>query len=346
MKIRSAQLNDSIAKAGKSIYAYLFFGNDLGAVRDAAGQVIAFLNKQNPDLQVDTLPGDTLKENPNLLAEEGASASLFAAPRVLWIKNPADNLLNELDGYLTKANADTPVLVITSDTFNTKSKTVNLINDSPSAVALGCYLQEGAELRQTIADTLKSGGFIIVPEALAFLCESLGADKGATLSELSKLMLYKGDEKQITLDDVKACFAGSAPASMDELLMAALSGNASLAQKKMTLLIEEGTTSVAIIRSFLMKINQLLRVQGWIAEGLRADEAIKKTPPYISFKYVDLWKQIVLSWPVVFTIEAQRMAIEAEKNSKSGLPDNLVLARFMASICQAGKKFCKLNRSF
>ena len=253
-------------------------------------------------------------------------------------------MLDEIDSFLANTNSQTPVLIITSDTFNTKSKTVSLINDLPNAAALGCYLQEGAELKQTIFETLKNAGYTISVDGLSFLCESLGADKGATLSELDKLMLYKGSEKQIGLEDVRACFAGSAPTSMDELLMSALSGDAKIAQKKMLLLLEEGTSCVAIIRSFLLKINQLLRVQGFMEQGFNADEAIKKTPPFISFKYASLWKQIVLSWPLQFTIEAQKMTIEAEKNSKSGLPDQLVLTRFLASLCQGGRKFCRFGR--
>lgn len=344
MKLKTYQLNDYVAKAGKTVFGYLFYGVDLGAVRNCAEQVIAALRKQDSSLEVNTLTQEALKENPHLLVEEGASSSLFASKRVLWLKNPSDNMLDEIDKYLTNATSDSPVLILTSDSFNTKSKTVSLMNDLPNAVALGCYLQEGNELRQTISDTLRANGYTISPDALTFLCESLGADKGATLSELDKLMLYKGDEKQISLNDATACFAGSAPTSMDELLMSALSGDAKTAQKKMMLLLEEGTSCVAIIRSFLLKINQLLKVQGFMEQGLNADDAIKKTPPFIPFKYATLWKQIVLAWPMQFTIEAQRMTIEAEKNSKSGLPDVLVLTRFLASLCQGGKKFCRFGR--
>ena len=344
MKLKSGQLGDSISKAGKNIFAYLFYGSDLGAIQDNAQKVITAQRKKDENLEVNILSTEALKENSALLNEETASESLFSSSRVLWLKNPPDTLLNELDSFLTNAKADTPILIITSDSFNTKSKTVNLINESPVAAALGCYLQEGAELRQTIQSILSENGFSISPDAMAFLTDSLGADKGATLSELSKLMLYKGSEKQISLTDVQACFAGSAPTSIDELLMSALSGDSKTAHKKMTLLLEEGTTCVAIIRAFLMKINQLLRVQGWIAQGSNADDAIKRTPPFIPFKYTLLWKQIVLSWPVTFTIEAQKLTIDAEKNSKSGLPDKLVLERFIASICQAGKKFCRLHR--
>ncbi|MBE6449317.1 MAG: DNA polymerase III subunit delta [Alphaproteobacteria bacterium] len=341
MKLKAYQLDDSIAKAGKSVFAFLFYGADLGAIRHGADQVISFIKRQDTQADVIILTAESLKENPYRLNEEGASNSLFASKRILWLKNPPDNLLDQLDAYISNANSDTPVLIITSDSFNTKSKTVTLINDLPNACALGFYLEEGAQLRQTISQTLQNNGFTILPEALSFLMESLGADKGATLSELDKLMLYKGDDKKITLDDVMACFAGFAPTSMEELLMSALSGDAMLAQKKMMLLLEEGTSCVAIIRSFLLKINQLLRVQAWMEAGLKADEAIKKTPPFISFKYADLWKKIVLSWPVNFTVEAQKMTIEAEKNSKSGLPDELVLTRFLASLCQGGKKFCR-----
>ena len=344
MKLKPYQLNDSLAKVGKSIFGLLFYGSDIGAVRHSAEQAIAFLREQDSSLDVNILTSEALKENPALLADEGASSSLFSSKRVLWLKNPPDNMLDEIDVYLIKANSDTPILIITSDSFNTKSKTVSLMNDLPNAVALGCYLQEGNELRQTISDTLRARGFTIGSDALSFLCDSLGVDKGATLSELDKLMLYKGSEKQVNLPDVVACFAGSAPTSMEELLMLALSGDVHAAQKKMTLLLEEGTSCVAIVRSFLMKINQLLKVQGLMEQGLNVDEAIKKTPPFISFKYAPLWKQIVLSWPLQFTIEAQKMTIEAERDSKSGLPDVLVLNRYLASLCQGGRKFCRFGR--
>ena len=127
MKIKTGQLNDYILKASKSVYAYLFYGSDLGAVRDNANQIIAALKKKDANLEVDVLTADLLKENPARLKEDAASESLFASKRVLWLKNPPDNLLNELDDYLTNASPDTPVLIITSDAFNTKSKTVNLI---------------------------------------------------------------------------------------------------------------------------------------------------------------------------------------------------------------------------
>ena len=113
MKLKSYQLNDYIPKAGKSMFGYLFYGSDAGAVRHSAEQLISFLRKQEISLDVNVLSADVLKENPNLLAEEGASSSLFASKRVLWLKNPADNMLEEIDSYLIKANSDTPILIIT-----------------------------------------------------------------------------------------------------------------------------------------------------------------------------------------------------------------------------------------
>ena len=178
MKLRANQLTDTISKAGKSVFAYLFYGADLGAIRHGADEVISFIKKQDAQTDVVILTSEALKENPYRLKEEGASNSLFASKRVLWLKNPSDNLLDELDEYLTNSTADTPVLIITSDSFNTKSKTVTLFNDLPNACALGFYLEEGAQLRQTISQNLQNNGFTILPEALSFLMESLGADKG------------------------------------------------------------------------------------------------------------------------------------------------------------------------
>ena len=206
---------------------------------------------------------------------------------------------------------------------------------------MGCYVQEGADLRATITSVLQGQGFLIEPDAVQFLCESLGADKGATLSELDKLMLYKGNEKRICLEDVAACFAGSAVATSDDLWAFSLTGNLDKAQKKMNWLLAEGATAVSIIRIFLYKFQQLIRVQALIADGTNTDDAIKKVPPFIPFKYATTWRQIVLSWQPNFVKEAFYLTMEAEKNAKSGLPEQLVLKRFIGSLSQAGKKFCK-----
>lgn len=342
MKIKSGQLKDYFQKAGKTVFCFLFYGSDLGAVNDCALQVLNFLKSQKTPVEDVILTSDSFKENPTRLSEEVASSSLFCSKKIIWIKNPSDSLLNELNDYLEKADENTPVLIVTSDSFNTKSKTVALINDSPNAVALGCYIQEGADLRATISEQLQKDGFLIEPEAVRFLCDSLGADKGATLSELNKLKLYKGDDKRITLSDAEACFAGSAVASSDDLWAFVLTGQLDKAQKKMILLLEEGASAVSIIRVFLNKFQQLIRVQGLMANGMNTDEAIKKVPPFIPFKYANTWRQIVLSWSSAAVKEAFYRTIEAEKNAKSGLPDQLLLKRFIGSLAQAGKKFCKM----
>ena len=260
---------------------------------------------------------------------------------MIWLKNPPDSLLNEINDYLENATENTPVLIITSDSFNTKSKTVNLINGSGVAVALGCYVQEGDNLRDTITGILQKNGFLIEPDATRLLCESLGADKGATLSELDKLMLYKGADKRITAMDVEASIAGSAVASSDDLWAFTLTGQLAKAQKKMNLLLEEGNAAVSIIRVLLYKLQQLMRVQAFIANGVSVDDAIKKGSAFIPFQYADVWKKIVQSWKPDDTQEAFFLTIEVEKNAKSGLNDQLVLKRFIGSLSQAGKKFCR-----
>lgn len=341
MKIKASQLSDNVNFAGSKVFGFLFFGSDFGASMDFAQKTIAAIKTKQKNCEVQTILPEQIKEDAGVLRNEVASVSLFSASKIIWLKSPPDSFVGELEWYFEYDALQKPVLIVSSDSFNTKSKTVALFNDEKNAVALASYLQEAADLRQTITDVIRQNGYVLQADALSFLQESLGADKGATLSELDKLMLYKGNEdKQITLQDAKACFAGSAPASMDELLMAALTGQAMLAQKKLTLLLQDGTTVVAILRSFLGKVNQLIRVQGYIAEGFSADEAIKKVPPFISFKQLPQWKQVVLSWSTKAAVEALKMTIEAEKNTRSNLPDVLILRRYVASMTQAGKKFC------
>ena len=76
MKIKAGQLNDSISKASKNVYAFLFYGSDFGAIRDSANQVISALQKKDANTEVSVLNADSFKENPAVLSEESASISV------------------------------------------------------------------------------------------------------------------------------------------------------------------------------------------------------------------------------------------------------------------------------
>lgn len=337
MKIKAGQLKALASDLTSSFKAFLIYGTDTGAIDEAAGRIQKMLADQKP-LAVTDLTVDRLRETPTLFWDEVGALSMFGDRRLIRFKNPSDTFVKEMEAYLNADTGDAFVLM-TADNLNTKSALVKLADGADRMGSLGCYPQEENDVRATIAGILSENGFIVAPEALVYLAQNLGADKGITLSEIQKLMLFMGDEKQVTLAHAEAAVGNGSAVSVDDLIMHVLSGQAGPAQRDFELLLQEGTASAQLTRAFVMKLNQLLIVLSKMKKGEPVDTAIRGTPPFIPFKYGALWKRIVLSWPESYAMEALDLMLTAEKNVKSGLPADLVCNRALTGLTAAGKKF-------
>lgn len=337
MKVKAGQLKALAPEISSSFKAFLIYGTDVGAIDETAARIQKMLSDKKP-LAVTELTVERLRETPTLFWDEVGALSMFGDRHLIRMKNPTDTFAKELETYLSSDTGDVFVL-ITADNLNTKSALVKLCDSAVGVGALGCYPQEESDIRTTISGILSENGFVIAPEALTFLSQNLGADKGITLSEIDKLMLYMGDEKQVSLADAEAVIGNGSAVSMDDLMMHVLSGQASLAQKDFDLLQQEGVAAAQITRAFVLKINQLLLVLSKMKKGEPVDTAIRGTPPFIPFKYSSLWKRIVLSWPESYTMDALNIMLTAEKETKIGLPADLICNRALTSLTAAGKKF-------
>lgn len=339
MKLKAGQIKSLASQISKNYKGFLIYGTDVGTIQETARNILRLLGAQ---VSVTDITADRLKETPTLFWDEVTAISMFGDRHVIRFKNPSDTFAKEIDAFLTQDTGDTFVLM-TADNLNTKSALVKACDAAEAIGCIGCYPQEEQDIRQTIQQILSENGYLIAPDALAFLSTSLGSDKGVTLSEIDKLMLYMGTEKQVTLAHAEASIGNGSAVSIDDLIMSALSGKPASVQKNYQLLLQEGTQPVAITRSFISKLNQLILVLSKIKKGEAVDSAIRATPPFIPFKYNNLWKKIVLSWPENSAYEALFIMLDAEKNCKTGLPAELICNRALTSLTQAGKKFLNLR---
>ena len=64
-----------------------------------------------------------------------------------------------------------------------------------------CYADTEEDLERLVEGAAKAQGFTVEEDALGWIVERLGGDRGQTRSEVDKLLLYKADDasKTITL---------------------------------------------------------------------------------------------------------------------------------------------------
>src|SRR5258708_33373583 len=83
------------------------------------------------------------------------------------------------------------------------------------------------ELERLVEAAAKAQGLSVDPDALAWIVERLGGDRGQTRSEIEKLLLYKaGDSaKTVTMDDALAVLGDTAAYGLRGVIRAPFSGN-------------------------------------------------------------------------------------------------------------------------
>src|SRR5258708_24300708 len=83
------------------------------------------------------------------------------------------------------------------------------------------------EGERLVEGAAKAQGLSVDPDALEWIVERLGGDRGQTRSEIDKLLLYKtGDDgKTVTMDDALAVLGDTAAIGIDDVVGATCDRN-------------------------------------------------------------------------------------------------------------------------
>jgi len=203
----------------------LLYGPDRGLVSERAK---AFAEKTGVPLDdpfsVVRLDAAEADQQGRLL-DEAHTIPMFAARRLLWLRNVAaqKNIADDVKALCAAPPADAIVLIEAGDL----KKGVGLraaVESSPAAIALPCYSDESRDLDQLIDQVLGEQSIRIGLDARATLKRSLGGDRLASRGELQKLALYAADKGEVDIEDVRLLTGDVSDQSLDDAIDAALEG--------------------------------------------------------------------------------------------------------------------------
>ena len=227
----------------------LIYGPNEGLVRATRQALIARWGSKDP-FQQTVLTSEQLASSPQSLVREAATLSLGGQERLLIVdeaQGPAAEACGAaLQAYLDRPEPTGARVIVTCGALSPRSKVRRAVEQAPSAAALPCY---GDAPKDSLALTrrhLGAHGITAQDDALAFLAQRLGADRGVALRELEKLVLYMGDDTQVTVPHVQACCEGSG-GRLDMLMDAVGLGQLSRAERLFTALWGAGETAVGIL---------------------------------------------------------------------------------------------------
>jgi DNA polymerase-3 subunit delta len=328
MKVKPAHAERFAAKPDPCVRAVLVYGPDRGLVRERVGKLIHTVVADPEDpFRVAELSGDQVKKEPAVLADEAAAMAFGGGQRVVIVRAPGEDTADTFRKFLADPAGDALVVVEAGD-LDGRSKLRAAFEKADKGAALPCYRDEGRDLAGLIQETLKSHGLSVSREALDYLNQHLGADRGVTRSELQKLALYKGGG-EVQVEDARSCVGDSAALSLDDVAHAVADGDLAELERAFDRALAEGANPIQPLRATANHFKRLHQV----ADARDVTQAMEKLRPPVFWKLKPRLTAQAKAWSPASLGEALDSLLEAEARCKStGMPVESVAARELMRI--------------
>lgn len=344
MKLKPRDIDAFIRKPDPAAQAILLYGPDQGLVQERTRLLIkTVLDDVNDPFRLADLSEADLKSDPARLADEAAAISMMGGRRVVRVRGGGDTLSKTFKAFLDAPLGDA-LVVISAGELTPRSSLRKTFEDAKNAAAIPCYADDAGTLEAVIRAKLGEAGLKIGPEATAYLLAHLGGDRGVTLQELDKLVLYKGPgaEGAVTLDDVQACIGDTAAMSIDEVVDSALGGDLPALDRALIKAREADTHPVQLLNAVIRHTQQLHLLTGEAEAGAPRDGLTRMIRPPLHFKREAAVKRQINLWTRARLDRALQLLEEADRQCKTtGLPEWAVCAQALFRIGQgarAGRK--------
>lgn len=274
MKIQANKVDDFIKNIDNKIRGVLIYGPDEGLVLIRKNEI---LQKLLPDyknsLSLITISNATIKDKPNIINNEYNSSSLFGSDKKILLIEDAENSISKiLEEIFSKTQNSENFVIITAGDLDSKSTLKRFAEYNQYFASLPCYKDDINAIMQIINLKLRKEGFKYNADVVKYLTESFGGNRLIILSELDKLIIYKDTDKNLTIDDVKACIQDNSEGNINDFVNNLASLNLEKAYKELQNLYSEGIFPVAIIRTAIAYFIKLQLYKYQIQMGITFEE--------------------------------------------------------------------------
>lgn len=338
MKIETRDIPAFLKSGPRSQRAVLLYGPDEGKVRDWAKTLVTATLGTNPDpMNIVELNGKQIDDDPARLQDEMCSMSLLGGDRIVLLRTPERSTTNVIKDALENAVATTKLIILAED-LGKDSALRSFAEKSPHVATLAAYADEGAQLGQVIRDTLTAANVRVSPEAMQHLLAHLGNNRAVTRSELEKILLYLGAEKELSLATAQLLVGENTEVAMQDVAMAVAGGEMRRIPPLLRRLWLEGEAPVAVVRSTLRYFQKLHGLQSQIATGVSEEAALRSSRTF--FKHVPLLKRHLGRWPLAKLLSALERLHGCERDLKGVIPiaPELLAARILMGVASSGTR--------
>lgn len=341
MKIEPRQVEAFLKKPDATIRGIVVYGNDDGLVAERAVALARTVCEDLKDpFRVVDIAGDVLKGDPARLADEFGAMSLMGGRRVVRVRPAGEEVVAAVENLVAAAAGDA-LVVIEGGNLTPRSGLRTLAESEPCLAALPCYMDNESALQALVESAARTRGLTVDPDALDWIVERLGGDRGQSRSEIDKLLLYKeGDgTRVVSLDDALAVLGDTAAIGIDEVVAATFDGELATLDRALDRVFAEGGNAVQLVRALQRHVDQLHVVASHAAASGNLEAAMFKARALPRGGPVRMrFGRHLQSWPLPRLSAALRTILDAEIDCKStGLPDKAIARRLCLRLASAAQ---------
>ncbi len=283
MKMKATEISSGLKKPPLPP-AILLYGQEQGLIAKQVEQLqkLVIKDESAADFDAETFFAENLDEERFINACQGFP---FLSKTKFLLKE-ADKIANDakktLLNYLKKPSAST-LLVVQSANLEAKNTLRKGFETSKTAWIIPYYPLEGNKLGAWIQQYLQKNGYKVDRDALQHLSQRLNGDTSAAASELDKLQLFVGENRQITLKEVFAVVGETVQHSVFGLASAISKGETKKALHILDRLLDGGEEPLAMIGVITLRMRRIIQGQALLNEG--------ENPKSISRKLQIFWKE-------------------------------------------------------
>jgi DNA polymerase III subunit delta len=317
----------------------LLHGDDDGLIRHYAATLVRSVAGTPPGSPSDPFRVAEL-DGPARLEEEASALSLSGGRRVVRLREATDAAAGPVRAILDRPAGATrdireTLVVLEAAALSARSKLRSLVELAPNAAAIGCYPDEGKGLQQMIRETLGAAGIVAERDAVEWLGSQLGADRGTTLQELEKLVVFVGRERRLDLTQATACVGDVAGLSLEDALFAMSEGDVTAADRALDRAMLEGTAPVGVLRAALMHLQRLHRMRLAVERGVSIAEAVRSARPPLFYRRTEAAGRALASWRADSLLAALERLSEAERDCKrTGAPADAICQQLLLALAR------------
>lgn len=341
MKIEPRQAEAFLKKPDPRIRGVVIYGNDDGLVAERA---VALAKAVCPDLndpfRVVDISGDTLKHDPARLADEFGAMSMLGGRRVIRVRPAGEESVAALEN-LVAATAGDALVVVEGGNLSPRSGLRALAETEACLAAMPCYMDNEAALEGLVESAARAQGLAVEADALAWIVERLGGDRGQTRSEIDKLLLYKASDphKTVTLADAIDILGDTAAIGIDDVIAATFDGELVALDRALDRVFSEGGHPVQLVRSLQRHADQLHLVSAHAGKGGNMEAAMFKARGLPRGGPVrQRFERHLRGWPLPRLGASLQAILKAEMDCKStGLPDEAIARRLCLALASSAR---------